>query len=116
MNQEIDIRIGASFMRFQTMLLKDAFVFIFSIDGRNLVLSYGPCQCTHTADEATSTFNWMRGHLFDYTCAVLLYEMCLEEPMATVTKVRQQEKLKYKSTSLCHFVHWCNDNRVRGGS
>nr|KAJ0228362.1 hypothetical protein LSAT_V11C100032020 [Lactuca sativa] len=119
--QEIDLRIGASFTRFQTMLLKDAFAFNFSTDGRSLVLSYGPCQfptlgfvveryweiqahepeefwkiqCTHTADEGTSTFNWMRGHLFDYTCAVLLYEMCLQEPIATVTKVRQQERLKY---------------------
>lgn len=37
----------------------------------------------------------MRGHLFDYTCAVIIYEMCVQEPIATVTKVRQQEKLKY---------------------
>ncbi|KVI00499.1 hypothetical protein Ccrd_021255 [Cynara cardunculus var. scolymus] len=119
--QEIDLRIGASFTRFQTMLLKDAFVFNFSTDGRNLVLSYGPCQfptlgfvveryweiqahepeefwkiqCSHTTDEGTATFNWIRGHLFDYTCAVLLYEMCVQEPVATVTKVRQQERLKY---------------------
>ncbi|KAJ0612116.1 putative DNA topoisomerase transcription factor interactor and regulator CCHC(Zn) family [Helianthus annuus] len=119
--QEIDLRIGASFTRFQTMLLKDAFDFNFSTDGRNLILSYGPCQfptlgfvveryweiqahepeefwkiqCSHTTDEGTANFNWMRGHLFDYTCAVLLYEMCFEEPIATVTKVRKQEKLKY---------------------
>lgn len=83
--QEIDLRIGASFTRFQTMLLKDTFVFNFSTDGRNLVLSYGPCQfptlgfvveryweiqahepeefwkiqCSHTTDEGTATFNWM---------------------------------------------------------
>lgn len=25
-----------------------------------------------------------RGHLFDYTSAVILYEMCVEEPNATV--------------------------------
>ncbi|KAM0010754.1 putative DNA topoisomerase transcription factor interactor and regulator CCHC(Zn) family [Helianthus debilis subsp. tardiflorus] len=119
--QEIDLRIGASFTRFQTMLLKDAFDFNFSTDGRNLILSYGPCQfptlgfvveryweiqahepeefwkiqCSHTTDEGTANFNWMRGHLFDYTCAVLLYEMCVEEPTATVTKVKKQEKLKY---------------------
>ncbi|MFS7906721.1 putative DNA topoisomerase [Helianthus anomalus] len=119
--QEIDLRIGASFTRFQTMLLKDAFDFNFSTDGRNLILSYGPCQfptlgfvveryweiqahepeelwkiqCSHTTDEGTANFNWMRGHLFDYTCAVLLYEMCVEESTATVTKVKKQEKLKY---------------------
>lgn len=42
--QEIDLRIGASFTRFQTMLLRDAFVLDFAADDRNLVLSYGPCQ------------------------------------------------------------------------
>jgi hypothetical protein len=45
--QEIDLRIGASFTRFQTMLLKDAFVIDVSGDDRNLVLSYGPCQVLH---------------------------------------------------------------------
>lgn len=42
--QEIDLRIGASFTRFQTMLLRDAFVIDSATDDRNLVLSYGPCQ------------------------------------------------------------------------
>ncbi|CAD6202203.1 unnamed protein product [Miscanthus lutarioriparius] len=42
--QEIDLRIGASFTRFQTTLLKDAFVIDVTGDDRNLVLSYGPCQ------------------------------------------------------------------------
>ncbi|CAL5324055.1 unnamed protein product [Camellia sinensis] len=119
--QEIDLRIGASFTRFQTMLLRDAFNLDFATDDRNVILSYGPCQfptlgfiveryweiqaheseefwtinCTHNSDEGTATFNWMRGHMFDYTCAVIIYEMCVQEPTATVTKVRQQEKLKY---------------------
>ncbi|KAB1210515.1 DNA topoisomerase 3-alpha [Morella rubra] len=119
--QEIDLRIGASFTRFQTMLLRDAFVIDSATDDRNLVLSYGPCQfptlgfiverywemqahepeefwtinCSHKSDEGIATFNWMRGHLFDYTSAVIIYEMCVQEPIATVTNVRQQEKLKY---------------------
>lgn len=42
--QEIDLRIGASFTRFQTMLLRDAFVIESATNDRNLVLSYGPCQ------------------------------------------------------------------------
>lgn len=42
--QEIDLRIGAAFTRFQTMLLRDAFIIDAATDGRNLVLSYGPCQ------------------------------------------------------------------------
>ncbi|KAK8966719.1 hypothetical protein KSP40_PGU017501 [Platanthera guangdongensis] len=41
---EIDLRIGASFTRFQTMLLRDAFVLDLVADDRNIVLSYGPCQ------------------------------------------------------------------------
>ncbi|PON86226.1 DNA topoisomerase, type IA [Trema orientale] len=119
--QEIDLRIGASFTRFQTMLLRDAFVIDAATDERNLVLSYGPCQfptlgfvverywevqshepeefwvinCSHKSDEGIATFNWMRGHLFDYTCTVIIYEMCVQEPTATVTNVRKQEKLKY---------------------
>ncbi|KAL3729037.1 hypothetical protein ACJRO7_033608 [Eucalyptus globulus] len=119
--QEIDLRIGASFTRFQTMLLRDAFVIDSAADDRNLVLSYGPCQfptlgfvverfweiqshepeefwiinCSHKSEEGIATFNWTRGHLFDYTCAVIIYEMCVEEPSATVAGVRQQEKYKY---------------------
>ncbi|XP_057419211.1 DNA topoisomerase 3-alpha isoform X2 [Lotus japonicus] len=119
--QEIDLRIGASFTRFQTMLLKDAFVIDNAGDGRNLVLSYGPCQfptlgfvveryweiqahepeefwtinCSHRSDEGLANFSWMRGHVFDYTCAVIIYEMCIEGQTATVSNVRHQEKLKY---------------------
>ncbi|XVE86484.1 hypothetical protein DITRI_Ditri18aG0037600 [Diplodiscus trichospermus] len=119
--QEIDLRIGASFTRFQTMLLRDKFVIDSATDDRNLVLSYGPCQfptlgfvverhwevqshepeefwtinCSHKLDEGVATFNWMRGHLFDCNCAVTVYEMCVQEPTATVTKVQHQEKLKY---------------------
>ncbi|CAL5323486.1 unnamed protein product [Camellia sinensis] len=48
-------------------------------------------NCTHNSDEGTAT----RGNMFDYTCVVIIYEMCVQEPTATVTKVRQQEKLKY---------------------
>ncbi|CAI9777537.1 unnamed protein product [Fraxinus pennsylvanica] len=119
--QEIDLRIGASFTRFQTMLLRDAFNLDFTTDDKNIILSYGPCQfptlgfvverfweiqshepeefwtinCTHNSEEGLATFSWMRGHLFDYTCAAIIYEMCVQEPTATVTRVRQQEKLKY---------------------
>uniref|UniRef100_A0A0R0JHI3 DNA topoisomerase n=1 Tax=Glycine max TaxID=3847 RepID=A0A0R0JHI3_SOYBN len=119
--QEIDLRIGASFTRFQTMLMKDAFIIDTATDDRNRVLSYGPCQfptlgfvverfweiqahepeefwsiiCSHESKEGTAEFSWMRGRLFDYTCAVIIYEMCVEEPTATVTNIRQQEKPKY---------------------
>ncbi|XP_074320919.1 DNA topoisomerase 3-alpha [Silene latifolia] len=119
--QEIDLRIGASFTRFQTMLLKDAFDLNIDTADRNIILSYGPCQfptlgfvveryweiqaheaeefwtikCSHNSEEGIATFSWIRGNMFDYTCAVTIYEMCVEEPTATVTQVRKQEKLKY---------------------
>ncbi|KAJ3673895.1 hypothetical protein LUZ60_005887 [Juncus effusus] len=118
--QEIDLRIGASFTRFQTMLLKDAFV-IDANEERNIVLSYGPCQfptlgfiveryweieahepeefwsinCSHTSEEGIAKFNWVRVHLFDYMSAIIIYEMCIEEPTAAVTNVKNNEKLKY---------------------
>lgn len=45
MLQEIDLRIGASFTRFQTMLLKDRFAIDSTGDEeRSRVISYGPCQ------------------------------------------------------------------------
>ncbi|KAK8951975.1 hypothetical protein KSP39_PZI003183 [Platanthera zijinensis] len=119
--QEIDLRIGASFTRFQTMLLRDAFVLDLVADDRNIVLSYGPCQfptlgfiveryweiqahepedfwtinCSHTSEEGTANFSWMRGRLFDYMCAVIIYEMCIDEPTATVTNVKHKEMQKY---------------------
>ncbi|KAK9735532.1 hypothetical protein RND81_04G210800 [Saponaria officinalis] len=119
--QEIDLRIGASFTRFQTMLLRDAFNIDVATDDRNLILSYGPCQfptlgfiveryweiqaheaeefwtinCSHNSEEGTANFSWTRGNMFDYTCAVMVYEMCVEESTANVINVRKQEKLKH---------------------
>jgi DNA topoisomerase IA len=41
--QEIDLRIGASFTRFQTLLLAKRFQMGFQEDEK-VILSYGPCQ------------------------------------------------------------------------
>lgn len=44
-------------------------------------------QVTHTAEDHKRTeFSWDRGRLFDHTAATVLYEMCVEEPLASVTK------------------------------
>lgn len=40
-------------------------------------------------------FNWVWVHLFDYTSTMIIYEMCVDEPTATVTNVTQQERRKY---------------------
>ena len=55
--QEIDLRIGASFTRFQTMLLSDSFVMPFGEDDKKLVLSYGPCQVCKKSPQILSQFN-----------------------------------------------------------
>ena len=39
-------------------------------------------------------FTWDRGRLFDYASATMLYEICVEHPMATVLKVIALFKLK----------------------
>ncbi|KAF3772571.1 DNA topoisomerase 3-alpha [Nymphaea thermarum] len=119
--QEIDLRIGASFTRFQTLLLGNAFNLDFAGENRNIILSYGPCQfptlgfvverfweiqshepeefwainCSHDSEDGSASFTWIRGHLFDYSSALIIYEMCVEEPTATVKKVNHQEKRKY---------------------
>ena len=33
------------------------------------------------------TFHWRRGHLFDHAVATVLYEMCVEAPLASITRV-----------------------------
>lgn len=54
--QEIDLRIGASFTRFQTILLRDAFVLDLTADDRNVILSYGPCQVTNSSVCLTNVY------------------------------------------------------------
>ncbi len=44
---------------------------------------------TYRAPEGQQcTFHWRRGHLFDHAVATVLYEMCVEAPLATITRVR----------------------------
>jgi DNA topoisomerase-3 len=46
LRQEIDLRLGAAFTRFQTMALQDVFDFgeFAKEDGKGPLISYGPCQ------------------------------------------------------------------------
>ena len=37
-------------------------------------------------DGSACDFQWDRGHLFDYGVAMVMYEGCVESPMALVTK------------------------------
>ncbi|CAN6459252.1 unnamed protein product [Victoria cruziana] len=94
LRQEIDLRIGASFTRFQTMLLRNAFDLDFSGDNRNIILSYGPCQfptlgfvverfweiqsheleefwtinCSHDSEDGSASFTWTQAVVQEQQC------------------------------------------------
>ena len=40
-------------------------------------------------------FKWRRNHLFEMPMAVILYEQCVERPMATVIKVETKPTSKW---------------------
>lgn len=44
-------------------------------------LSMSGCRCFKLLGFVV----FRRGHMFDYTCAVIIYEMCIQEPAATVS-------------------------------
>ena len=107
--QELDLRIGSAFTRFQTFFLQQRHP---SLAG---VISYGPCQfptlgfvvdryyqvvhfvkeafwtikCTVAKDEAAVAFHWDRTRLFDRLACVVLYERSLRAVAdARVTRVQ----------------------------
>ncbi|KAJ4458347.1 putative DNA topoisomerase 3 [Paratrimastix pyriformis] len=57
-------------------------------------VSFAPAALD-TQDDAKATFSWDRGNLFDRTCCVILYELCCDNPQATVTRLVQREKRKW---------------------
>eukprot|EP00884_Botryococcus_braunii_P013362 jgi/Botrbrau1/22026/Bobra.0024s0040.1 len=127
--QELDLRIGASFTRLQTLLLQSKFDWQdarLEGEGARKLISYGPCQFptlglivqrawdirAHVAEafwfihvayrDGTKAcdFKWDRGHLFDHAAAFLLYEMCIETPMARVLSVTGNEVKKLPPAPL----------------
>ena len=120
--QELDLRIGASFTRFQSMRLQKKF---HGLPGD--VISYGPCQfptlgfvvkrdlliknfesekfwtlnCSHDmGEEGKAQFLWKRGRLFDHLTCLVLYELCVENPTATVTRVDKKRRTKQRPVPL----------------
>ena len=53
-------------------------------------------------DDKEVVFNWRRGKLFDFEAAFVLYEMVVDDPEATVTKVMSKVASKW-SVSSCHL-------------
>ncbi len=47
-------------------------------------------------------FHWARGRLFDHAVAVMLYEPCVAEPLATVLRVRLHPLPTLDATPSAH--------------
>jgi DNA topoisomerase-3 len=127
---ELDLRIGASFTRFQTLRLKKRFPQAIPQGGESTVVSYGSCQFptlgfvverfkqreaflsepfwkivvtrVHDTDKKSVEFAWERVRLFDYQACLSLYEKCIgEEPvMARVVEVKTKPKSKWRPCAL----------------
>lgn len=50
--------------------------------------------------EGACDFSWRRGRLFDKDAATVLYEVCAEEPVATVLSNEGRERLRYAPPPL----------------
>ncbi|XP_058510330.1 DNA topoisomerase 3-alpha [Solea solea] len=120
--QELDLRIGASFTRFQTLRLQK----IFPEALANQLISYGSCQfptlgfvverfkaiqafipetfykikVLHEVEEENVEFSWKRNRLFNHTACLVLYQICMEDPIATVTSVTSKPKSKWRPLPL----------------
>jgi DNA topoisomerase-3 len=121
--QEIDLRIGASFTRFQTLTLRDL------VPNKKGVISYGPCQFptlgfiverdkqikqfkpekfwfidlqyTSAANKnETASFQWERNRLFDKQCTTILFLKVKAAQMAKVTNVMKKRVTKFKPYPL----------------
>ena len=120
--QEIDLRIGASFTRFQTLALQQ----IVYQNKKGSVISYGPCQfptlgfiverhkqivdfveepfwkieLRYKTKEEEAKFTWARGHLFDKHVVLALYERVEDARVARVTNVNKKPKTKFRPQPL----------------
>lgn len=116
--QELDLRIGAAFTRFQTMRLQKKFPNKLA----NKLLSYGSCQFPtmgfvverykaienfvpeafwkikvfHKIDDVNVEFHWKRLRLFDETAAQSYHDICLENPVAKVEECKSKPKSKWR--------------------
>ncbi|XP_071031319.1 DNA topoisomerase 3-alpha-like [Oncorhynchus clarkii lewisi] len=120
--QELDLRIGASFTRFQTLRLQKTFPASLA----NQLISYGSCQfptlgfvverfksiqafipetfykirVLHEVEEESVEFSWKRNRLFNHTACLVIYQICLEDPIATVISVTSKPKSKWRPLPL----------------
>ncbi|XP_058531654.1 DNA topoisomerase 3-alpha [Ochotona princeps] len=120
--QELDLRIGAAFTRFQTLRLQKIFPQVLA----EQLISYGSCQfptlgfvverfkaiqafvpevfhrikVTHDHEDGVVEFHWKRHRLFNHTACLVLYQLCMEDPTATVVEVKSKPKSKWRPQAL----------------
>ncbi|KAG1657395.1 DNA topoisomerase 3-alpha [Nymphon striatum] len=120
--QELDLRIGAAFTRFQTLRLKK----VFPNHLAERLISYGSCQfptlgfvverykqvqsfvpepfwkikVTHQQEDSTIEFNWKRVRLFSQPACFVIFEKCLQNPAAKVINIQSKSKSKWRPLPL----------------
>ncbi|XP_077979907.1 DNA topoisomerase 3-alpha-like [Glandiceps talaboti] len=116
--QELDLRTGAAFTRFQTLRLKKVFPQVLA----ESLISFGSCQfptlgfvvdrykqvknfipetfykikVTHNNEDGNVDFNWKRHRLFDHTACLVFYQICMENPTASVIEIKTKHKSKWR--------------------
>ncbi|MCJ1366569.1 DNA topoisomerase [Acarospora aff. strigata] len=118
---ELDLRLGASFTRLQTLSLQ-------TMGGplEELMISYGSCQfptlgfvvdrylrvknfipepfwsikVMHRRDETNVTFLWRRVHLYDRMAVIILFERCLIAKTAKVSQMQKRPTSKWRPLPL----------------
>lgn len=122
---EVDLRVGAALTRYQTMTLQNSFpdlkeVISYGKPKAGLLIS-GSCQfptlgfvvdrhlkirdfipeefwrivMSYIKDNINVEFRWQRARLFDQMICLLLYEKCMQAPLATVTSYVSQPTSKW---------------------
>ncbi|CAK9834424.1 DNA topoisomerase 3-alpha [Anthophora retusa] len=119
---QLDLRIGAAFTRFQTLRLQRVFPRALA----DMLISYGSCQfptlgfvverflaierfkpepywkikVMDIRDNISVEFRWARGRLFEHLPCEVFLDICLEQPNATVEKVLNKPKCKWRPLPL----------------
>ncbi|XP_012551245.2 DNA topoisomerase 3-alpha isoform X1 [Bombyx mori] len=120
--QELDLRIGAAFTRFQTLRLQK----VFPSKLTDTIVSYGSCQfptlgfvveryraienfivetfwklkVNHTIENLSVEFAWERFRLFDEYACKIFHDICTENPLARVLEVKTKPKSKWRPLPL----------------
>ncbi|CAH8613872.1 unnamed protein product [Heterobilharzia americana] len=120
--QELDLRIGAAFTRFQTLRLRRVFPRALS----DQLISYGSCQfptlgfvverfrevdrfvaepfwrivVTVSRNEKSTEFQWQRGRLFDQDCCRAYYEHLCQNRYGQIIEIAKRSKTRWRPTPL----------------